>query len=151
RPSAGVRRGWHRVPDRRPAVLDDLEPVDHGPAVLRDPQQSGAQHGSREGQVQARRREGRPQRTECDSRGRDDRGRRGDRGAPPGAAAATKEADAPAAQEPGAPEQVAEPAAGRRHERGRPAVSENLEVTEAETPADENTEHPTDEALTNEN
>ena len=34
-----VRGRWHRVPDRRAALLDDLEPVDDGSAVLRDPQQ----------------------------------------------------------------------------------------------------------------
>ena len=42
RAARGVRRRWHRVPDRRALLLDHLEPVDDGPAVLRDPQQPGA-------------------------------------------------------------------------------------------------------------
>ena len=39
-----VRRRWYRVPDRRPRLLDDLQPLDDGPAVLRDPPQPGTRH-----------------------------------------------------------------------------------------------------------
>ena len=42
RAAGGLRRRRHRVPDRRAPLLDHLEPVDDGPAVLRDPQQPGA-------------------------------------------------------------------------------------------------------------
>ena len=41
RPAGGVRRRRHRVPDRCAPLLDHLQPVDDGPAVLRDPQQPG--------------------------------------------------------------------------------------------------------------
>ena len=46
----GLRGRWHRVPDRRALLLDDLEPVDDGPAVLRDPQQPGPRHAGRQGE-----------------------------------------------------------------------------------------------------
>ena len=58
RAAGGLRRRWHRVPDRRPLLLDHLEPVDDGPAVLRDPQQPGAGDARLQGQAGPRRREG---------------------------------------------------------------------------------------------
>ena len=42
RAARGLRGRRHRVPDRRAPLLDHLEPVDDGAAVLRDPQQPGA-------------------------------------------------------------------------------------------------------------
>ena len=57
----GLRRRWHRVPDRRPLLLDHLQPVDDGPAVLRDPQQPGTRDAGLQGQAGPRRREGAPQ------------------------------------------------------------------------------------------
>ena len=42
-----VRGRRHRVPDRCPPLLDHLEPVDDGSAVLRDPQQPRARDGGR--------------------------------------------------------------------------------------------------------
>ena len=53
RAAGGLRRRRHRVPDRRALLLDHLEPVDDGPAVLRDPQQPGARHAGRRGQAGA--------------------------------------------------------------------------------------------------
>ena len=47
RAAGRLRRRWHRVPDRCALLLDHLEPVDDGPAVLRDPQQPGARHAGR--------------------------------------------------------------------------------------------------------
>ena len=44
RPPGRVRRRWYRVPDRCPLLLDHVEPLDHGPAVLRHPQQPGSRH-----------------------------------------------------------------------------------------------------------
>ena len=58
---ARLRRRWHRLPDRRPPLLDHLQPVDDGPAVLRDPQQPGAQHRGRPGQGAAGRGEAQAQ------------------------------------------------------------------------------------------
>ena len=59
RPPGRLRRRWHRVPDRRALLLDHLEPVDDGPAVLRDPQQPGPRDPGRRGQGGARPGEGR--------------------------------------------------------------------------------------------
>ena len=58
RAAGRLRRRRHRVPDRRAPLLDHLEPVDDVPAVLRDPQQPGAQHRGFRGQGEARRGEG---------------------------------------------------------------------------------------------
>ena len=52
---ARLRGRRHRLPDRRPHLLDDLEPVDDGPAVLRDPEQPRARDARRQGQGAARR------------------------------------------------------------------------------------------------
>ena len=57
----GLRGRRHRLPDRRALLLDDLEPVDDVPAVLRDPQQPGARHAGRQGQAGARRGEAQAQ------------------------------------------------------------------------------------------
>ncbi len=49
------------LPDRRTHLLDHLEPVDHGPAVLRDPEQPRAEHRGVQGQGAARRGEAQAQ------------------------------------------------------------------------------------------
>ena len=59
RAPAGLRGRRHRVPDRRADLLDHLEPVDHGPAVLRDPQQPRTRHPGLRCQGGARPRQGR--------------------------------------------------------------------------------------------
>ena len=61
RPPGGLRGRRHRLPDRRALLLDHVEPVDDGPAVLRDPQQPGARHAGGEGEAGPRRREARAQ------------------------------------------------------------------------------------------
>ena len=44
--------GGIAFPIARALLLDHLEPVDHGPAVLRDPQQPGARDRRREGEAE---------------------------------------------------------------------------------------------------
>jgi YidC/Oxa1 family membrane protein insertase len=53
-----LRRRRHRLPDRRAPLLDHLQPVDDGPAVLRDPQQPGPRDAGVRSQAEARRRQG---------------------------------------------------------------------------------------------
>ena len=66
RPARRLRRRWHRLPDRRAPLLDHLQPVDDGPAVLRDPQQPGARHAGVRRQGGARRGQGGQARPEPD-------------------------------------------------------------------------------------
>ncbi len=75
RAARGLRRRRHRLPDRRPPLLDHLQPVDDGPAVLRDPQQPGAGHARGRGQAGARRGQGRPPRRRRRAGDRHDHGR----------------------------------------------------------------------------
>ncbi len=69
---ARVRGRWHRLPDRRALLLDHLEPVDDGPAVLRDPEQPGARAPRLQGQAGARQREGGAQGADAPSLSEDD-------------------------------------------------------------------------------
>ena len=91
---ARLRRRRHRLPDRRPPLLDHLEPVDDGPAVLRDPQQPGAEHRGLPGQGAARRGEAQAQGRCPRSTSHGDVGDSSDAAAEP-----TQAAPAPAAEE----------------------------------------------------
>ncbi len=48
-----LRRGWRRLPARGAALLDDVQLVDDGPAVLRHPQQPDAGHTRLRGEAAA--------------------------------------------------------------------------------------------------
>ncbi|CAA9376822.1 MAG: Inner membrane protein translocase and chaperone YidC, short form OxaI-like, partial [uncultured Nocardioides sp.] len=104
RPAARLRGRRHRVPGRRAVLLDHLQPVDDGPAVLRHPQQPRSGDARLQGQGAARQGQGRPQgpaaggrRERAGPRRRRDRQCRG--GAQGSAASAAQAADPIPAQE----------------------------------------------------
>ena len=108
-----LRGRRHQLPGRRADLLVHLQPVDDGPAVLRDPPQPGARHagvrgvgGAAQGAAEAARR----RRSRTEGRARRERRQAADAGArrrtvataaaapPAGGAAAAAEADTVAAQ-----------------------------------------------------
>ena len=123
RAARGVRRRRHRVPDRCPPVLDHVEPVDDGPAVLRDPEQPRAQHRGVPGQAEARQREALEARA-CPSRGPTLAG---------GGAVAISEAEAPEAPKP-VQRQQPKKQSRRRAQEHPPATAEEARRTQAATP-----------------
>ena len=115
----GLRRRRYRVPDRRALLLDHHQPVDDGPAVLRDPQQPGPGHAG------VRRRS----RSATRAKGDAARPRRAADGAPADDGARAADAPPRAAAEAADPKQQRKqlrrppsPAATRRH--GRSSTSE---------------------------